>query len=226
MAIKLYEKTKVDNVIAAKSRTTGNETSRYFDLQGFDNGLFILNCATMARTNTAKIEIFGADAADGTGGALIASHEATITSPTKMTIGYVHVNSPSNDDTLTVNGVVFTKKASADAAEREFNVIAELVAQINASVPGVTAAVDNTNYVLLTSTVPGATTITLAASNDTRLVTSGQAAQAFVEVSEQRGKRYVAARVTTNATVILSVDLIRGNARRLPVQQATAAQYP
>lgn len=224
MAIKLYEKTKVDIPIQAVS-LTGNTISKYYDLSGYDRGLFVLNCAVMADEVTAKIEVFGADVAAGTSGALIASHTATITSPLKGTIGYIHVNTPDNDDAVTVNGVTFTKKAAADAVAREFTNVAELVAQITSHVPGVTAAVDNTNYALLTSTVPGATTISITDAA-AKLIPSLRAAQAFVEVQESAGKRFVAAKVTVSAATVCSVTLVRGDARRMPVAQAAGAQYP
>ena len=224
MAIKLYEKTKVDIPVQAVEMT-GDTTSRYYDLNGYDRGLFVLNCAIMADDVTAKIEVFGADVAAGTGGALIASHTATITSPVKGTIGYIHVNNPDNDDEVTVNGVTFTKKASADAAAREFTNVTELAAQITTHVPGVTAAVDNTNYALLTSTVPGETAISITDAAD-KLVPSLRSAQAFVEVDQSAGKRFVAAKVTVSAETVCSVTLIRGDARNLPVTQATGAQYP
>lgn len=224
MAIKLYEKTKVDIPVQAVS-LTGNTTSKYYDLSGYDRGLFVLNCAVMADEVTAKIEVFGADNAAGTSGALITGHTATITSPVKGTIGYIHVNTPDNDDAVTVNGVTFTKKAAADAAAGEFTNVAELVAQITALVPGVTAAVDNTNYALLTSAVPGETTISITDAA-TKLVPSLRAAQAFVEVDESAGSRYVAAKVTVSSATVCSVTLVRGDARNMPVTHAAGARYP
>lgn len=224
MAIKLYEKTKVDIPIQSVA-LDGNTTSKYFDLAGYDRGLFVLNCATIADTETAKLEVFGADEADGTGGALITSHTATITSPVKGTIGYIHVNSPDNDDAVTVNGVTFTKKATKDDAANEFATVADLAAQISAAGLELTAEVDNTDYVLITSTVPGKTTVSITDAA-TKLVPSLKAAQAFVEVDASSGSRYVAAKITTSAEIVCGVTLIRGDARNLPVSQAAGAQYP
>jgi hypothetical protein len=226
MAIKLYEKMKVDIPIQAVA-LTGNATSKYYDLSGYDRGLFVLNCAVMGDTETAKIEVFGADNAAGTSGALIAGHTATITSPVKGTIGYIHVNSPDADDEVTVNGVTFTKKATKDDAANEFVTVADLAAQITAAGIGLTGTVDNTNYVLITSTVPGETVVTITDAA-TKLPPSLRAAQAFVEVDETAGSRYVAAKVTVSASggTVCSVDLIRGDARNMSVHQATGAQYP
>lgn len=224
MATKLYEELKVDIPIQAVA-LNGNTTSEYFDLSGYDRGLFVLNCATIDDTETAKIEVFGADEADGTGGALITSHTATITSPIKGTIGYIHVNTPDNDDAVTVNGVTFTKKASKDDDANEFATVADLVAQITAAGLGLTAEVDNTDYALITSTVPGRKTVSITDAA-AKLVPSLKSAQAFVEVDESAGSRYVAAKVTTSAEIVCSVTLIRGGARNMPVSQATGAQYP
>jgi hypothetical protein len=222
----LHEILKQDVALAPQSLATTNVTSPYFDLSGYDSATFILTAAVMAAAATAKLEVFGAAIAGGSGGALIADHTATITSPTKVTIGYIHVNTPDNDDTVTVNGIVFTKKASVDATAQEFTNIAELVSQINTYVDGVTAAVDNTNYVILTSTDPGKTAITLATTDAAKLVVSSLAGVAVVQVLATAGKRYVAAKVTTVGTIICAVDVIRGHARNLPVTQVTAAQYP
>jgi len=224
MAIKLYERMKVDIPVQAVA-LTGNTTSKYFDLSGYDRGMFVLNCAIMADAETAKIEVFGADNAAGTSGALITSHAATITSPVKGSIGYIHVNSPDTDDAVTVNGVTFTKKTTKDDAANQFATVADLVAQINAAGLGLTAAVDNTNYALITSTVPGKNVVTITDAA-TKLPVSLRSAQAFIEVDESAGYRYVAAKVTVSASTTCSVTLIRGDARNMPVAQATGAQYP
>jgi hypothetical protein len=221
----LFDRLKVDPALVPQSIASTNVTSRYFDLSGYDSAVFVLSAAVMAAAATAKVEVFGSDAADGTGGALIASHTATITSPTKVSVGYIHVNAPDNTDAVTVNGITFTKAAATDNAAREFLNIAALKAQIDAQVPGVKATIDNTNYLIVEPVNPGATTITLF-SDDAKMVVSSRAAVAFVEALSGAGKRYVAAKVTTTATVICGVDLVRGIARRLPVKQATAAQYP
>jgi hypothetical protein len=221
----IRDRIKIDPALTPTSLASTNLTTRYYDLKGYDSALFVLSTAVMAAAATAKIEVFGADVATGVGGALITGHTATITSPTKVTQGYIHVNSPDNDDAVVVNGVTFTKKASVDAAARQFTNIAELRAQIISHVPGVTATIDNTNYLIIDPVNPGALTITLA-SEAAKLVVSSRNAVAFIEALSAAGKRYVAAKVTTTATVICAVDLVRGIARKLPVAQATAAQFP
>ena len=222
----MYDRVKVDPALVPQSIASTNVTSAYYDLSGYDSAIFVLSAAVMAKDATAKVEVFGSDAADGTGAALITSHTATITSPTKVTRGYIHVNSPDNDDTVTVNGVTFTKKSTKDDDAREFTAIAELAAQIILHVPGVTASIDNTAYLIVEAVDPGATTITLTSTDAAKLVVSSLSAVAFVEALSAAGKRYVAAKVTTVGTIICGVGLIRGIARRLPVTQATAAQYP
>jgi hypothetical protein len=224
--IKLYEKTKVDTALTPQALATSNATGPYFDMQGYDSALFILTAAAMASGKTAKIEIMGNSVAGSSGAAAISGYTATITAPTKVTIGKIYVNTPDNDDACTVNGVTFTKKAAKDDDENEFTSVAELVAQINAAGLGLTAAVTDTNYATIISTVPGAVAITLTTTDATKLAISSEEAVAYVEVTESAGKRWLAAKVTTDATITVGVTLIRGLARRLPVTQVVAASYP
>lgn len=224
--VKLYEKVKVDTALTPQAIASSNVTGPYFDMQGYDSALFILTTGAIADGQKATLQIMGNTVAGSSGAAAITDYAAEIESPDDVTIGKIYVNTPDNDDACTVNGVTFTKKAAKDDDENEFTSVAELVAQINAAGLGLTASVTDTNYATIISTIPGAVAITLATTDTTKLAVSTIAAVAYVEVTEGIGKRWLAAKVTTDATITCDVVLIRGLARRLPVTQVVAAAYP
>lgn len=224
--IMLKEKIKVDTALTPQAIASTNVTGPYFDLTGYDSALFILTTGAIADGQKATLQIMGNTVAGSSGAAAITNYAAEIEGANGAAIGKIYVNTPDNDDAVEVNGVTFTKKSTKSDANREFTSVAELVAQINLHVPGVTASVTDTNYATIISTNPGAVTVTLGTNDTTKLAISIVAAAAYVEVPASVGKRWVAAKVTTDDTITCAVTLIRADARKLPVTQVVAAEYP
>lgn len=218
--VTLKEKLKYDAAIPAQSIASGTVTSAYYDTSGYDSSLFILNTGPIADTKKAILQIMENDVAGATGAAELTGYTSTVEAVVKATAMKVYVNTPDNDDAVTINGLTFTKKAAKDDTKREFTTVAELVAQINLWIPGCTASVTDTSYASLISTNPGALAFTAETTDSTKLAVSLEEGIASVEVPEGAGERWLAAKVTTDATIVCSVTLIRGNARKLPVTQA------
>ncbi len=224
--IRAKEKLKIDTALTPQAIASTNVTGPYFDLSGYDAALFILTTGAIADGHKATLQIMGNDVAGSSGAAAITGYAAEIEAVNGATIAKVYVNSPDNDDAVTINGVTFTKKAAKDDSKNQFTTVAELVAQINAGVDGVTASVADTNYALVISTNPGDTVITMSTTDSTKLAVSVVAAVGYVDVPALEDFRWVAAKVTTDATITCDVVVIRYDARRLPVTQAVAAEYP
>jgi hypothetical protein len=222
--IKLYEKLKVDVALQPGAVNDTNVTGPYFDLAGYDSALFMLETGAIADTKKATIQIMGNTQAGSTGAAAITNYAAEIVGSVKAAIAKIHVNTPDNDDAITVNGLIFAKKATKNDASRHFTTGAELAAQITSQCEGLSAS-ESGGYVTIISADPGKTVISLEDAAD-KLVPSTVAAVAFVDVPEGAGKRWVAAKVTTDANITCSVSLVRGHARNLPVVHAAAARYP
>lgn len=221
--ITLREQLKTDLAVTPGAINATAATGPYFDLTGHDSAIFVLTTGAVAAAATAIVQIMGNDVAGSTGAAVITNFAATVTGASKATIAQIVHGSPTNGNTVTINGVVFTDAAATDNDENEFASAADLTAQINAALPGLTAT-DAAGTITIVSKNPGAEVITIA-STGSALVPSTIAATAFVEVPAGI-KRWVAARVTTSANITAEVTVVRGHARNLPVVHAVAGQYP
>jgi len=133
-----------------------------------------------------------------------------------------------DDDTVTINGVVFTKKATGDNEENEFSDGSELETQINAAIEGVTAD-DSTNDVTVTVDDP-TDYMTVEASitsdtSDTRVSVLEASAIAEVHVAELgEGFDHVYLNFddTDAGTVNATVVAVMGNTYHQPVKQPSA----
>ena len=141
--------------------------------------------------------------------------------------------------TITINGLVFTAHATTTTpANREFSIAgndtadaAELVSCINDptyGVPGVTAS-SAADVVTLISTDAGETVITVSsAPDDATCVKATVEAQAFVEIDTRQLDKnndfsHVAAKITTDAAIVVGASILRGNARSTPEQKVGAS---
>ncbi len=242
MKTRIHEDVKIDVGLVSQALDNTNATGKYHSLKDYRSALAILSGGAMAATKTTKIELLQAKDAAGTeakGIPTTADQEATaeITANALVTELTVTLASVLADETITINGLVFTAHATVTTpANREFSIsgddtadAAELVTCINDAtygVPGVTAS--NAGAVItLVSTDPGETVIT-AASTDATFTIATTKAQAFVEVlstllDKINGFTHIAVKVTTTATSNVAVVLARGNARFTPDQKVGAS---
>ncbi|MBO8169968.1 MAG: hypothetical protein H0Z35_12410 [Thermoanaerobacteraceae bacterium] len=230
MVKRISEDMKIDVGLVSQALNNSNVTGRYFDMSKYRKALAVLIGGAMAAGTTSKVEFLQASDANGTGSKVIAGAAATITANANVTAAQVVVGTPANGETVTVNGIVFTKASATNTANREFADAAGLETCINDEtygVPGVTAT-NNAGTVSLVATDPGETTITLSSSDAVNLTCSTIQAVAYVEISASQldltnDFTHVAAKVTTTANTNVAVVLLRGNARFSPSQKVAAS---
>jgi len=231
---RIFEEVKEDIGLIPQSLGSTNATGRWYPMKNYRRVLAHLVCGAIASGGTAVIELDQATDAAGTSAKVITNATATITSNTKCSSVTVALTSTGAGDTVTVsNGitsVTFTQGSSV-VASRTFADAAGLAACINSTgygVLGLKATVSTTN-VIITSSDPGEYTVTVSSTNVGGTITqASQDASAYVEVEasqldQNNGFVYVAAKVTTTATVLCGVSLQRGTPRNLVAQQVGAS---
>jgi hypothetical protein len=225
---------KVDVGLVPQTVNNTNVIGRYFPMKDHTKAMAILQVGAMAATKVVTLEIFEGKTAAGTGGALIAGATCTITANTLVTKATVALASVLNTQTVTINGLVFTAHTNTTTlATRTFSIsgddtadAVELASCINDATYGVSGitAVAATGTITLTSTEPGETLITLAASDSTATLATVEA-QAYVEIDNldlSATFDHIAAKVTSTANGIVSVLLLR-EPRNSPVQKVGAS---
>ncbi len=221
---RLSEEVKFDIGLAPQALDNNNVTGKYFPLAMFFAAVAKLALTAMAAGTTAIVEFLQAQDAAGTNAKGIPTTVgqtaiATITANVLVNEMTVTVGAPNNGDTITINGVVFTKAAATAAATREFADAAGLETCVNSAaygVPGITAS-NNAGVVTLRSTVPGHTAIT-AAKTGAALTLATTLAQAYIDLLREaldttQGYTHVAVKVTTTATSVIGVELLRYRSR-------------
>lgn len=217
----LYEANKIDVALVPQTITNSNVTGRYFSLTDFFKALAILQVGAMAATKVATLELFEGVTAAGTGGVLITGKTATITANTFVKKATITTNTVIAADYVEVNGLRYTAHGTVtDVTLRQFScetgnneTAAQLVICLNDptwGVPGLTASAASA-VVTLGATEPGETLISTVTSGAT-LVLATTEAQAYVEIDGMdltAGFDHVAAKVTSTATGIVSVLLLR-----------------
>jgi hypothetical protein len=225
---RVHECAKIDVALAPVALNNTNTTGKYLGASGYGAMLFILTLATMASTTTAILALFEATDAAGSGAQAITNASATITANTLVTKATVALASVGTGDTVTINGITFTK-GSTVAASRTFADAAGLVlciAHATAGVPGVTGTASSTN-VILTATDPGAVALTVTSTDVGGTVTvATNEALAFVELNTDMlsaGFTHVAPKVTDTSNSVVAVTVLRGHGRFSPVQKVGAS---
>lgn len=235
--MQISKRHKVDVGLISQSLNNTNATGRFYPMGMWRRALAVLLGGAMAATKTTKVELVQATDAAGTGVKAVAGAEATITANTNVTAATLTLATVLADQTVTINGVVFTAHAdTTTAANREFSIagddtadaaaLAGLINNAAYGVPGVTATAAAA-VITLTATDPGETLITATASAATVTVATTQAV-AYVEMDTaaldvDNGFEYVAVKVTTTANTVVGVNLLRGEGRYSPDQKVGAS---
>ncbi len=232
---RITEGLKLDIGVAPVSLASTSKTGDYYSLRDYRRAVGVLTADAMAVTKTAKLELFEAKDAAGTGAQLITGAAATITANTKVSELTIALATVLAAETVTINGLTFTAHATTTTpANREFSISGtdtadgdELATVINDEtfgVPGVTA-VNAAGTLTLTVDDRGATTIT-AASGDATFTIATVKAAASIEVDDfdlSDDYSYVACKVTTDATIVVAAVLQRGDPREGVTQQLAAS---
>lgn len=232
-----YEDLKIDVGLVAQPLDNTNVTGKYHPLAEYREVLAILSGGAMAKTKTTKIELLQATNAAAGDAKAVSGAEALITANTLVTELTITLATVLADETITINGLIFTAHATVTTvASREFSIsgndtadATELCTCINDptyGVPGVTAT-SALGVVTLVSTVPGATLIT-AATTDATFTVATTKAQAYVGIESlvlDAGFSHVAVKVTSTATGTVAVVLIRSKGRKV-ITQKVGASYP
>ena len=230
----LSEGLKVDNAIGPAS-LNGANTGRYFRLDDWRKGLFVVEIGAMAAGATSALQVMEAQDAVPTNAQAITNLTDTITANVHVAEATITCAAIAVADEITINGVTFTAAAAADYPNNVFDQsgnndadAASLAAAINhaAGVPGITATA-NGAVVTLTVTEPGDLYITVANAAVTMTVATVRAV-AYLEVDASMldtadDYTHVALRVTNSAAMVTGATLLRGSGRYNPPAQWVAA---
>lgn len=232
---RMIELAKVDLGVVPQTLNNSNVTGAYYLARDYRRALAVLQVGALAATKTAKVEIFEATDAAGTGAQLITGATATIAANTAVTEMTIALATVLAGDAITINGLVFTAHASATtAANREFSISGNdtadgdaLVTCINDGtygVSGVTAS-NASGTITLKSTIPGETTITAstAASTFTIATTKAQATVDLDGLPLSAGFTHIAAKITSTGNGGVAAVLMRGGARGQITQKVGAS---
>lgn len=237
MPRRISDEIRFDVGIAPFSRTTGNTTGRYYKVDGYHNFLAILQTGAVALTKKAKIELIQATSAAGAGA------KAVTGAPLGEAVGGVLDTAETLTlatvlaaEAITINGLVFTAHATVtNKSLRQFSIggddtvdAAALASCINDpqyGVPGVLATPAAAVITLVPASRYGkAITCTTIPSTITVACTETQAyAEATIHAMDLAGGfKWIACKVTTDATILVGATLLRSHAKHSPVQAVGA----
>jgi hypothetical protein len=227
---RLYDKIKIDAAIAPVSLASTSATSLYYRANEFRKLGFIISAAAIAATKTVVAQVVQATDSAGTSSKNVTSATATITANSKVKRATLTLSGAAATNTCVINGLTFTGAAATSYSDREFIAsgtdtqdAAALVLCVNHAtygVPGVTAS-NASGVVTLTATEPG--DISISVTGGTNITAATLDACAYIEINAEdldknNGFKYAAITVTTDATIVAGVNLIRGDARYSPIQ--------
>lgn len=246
----ISDRYKFDLGLVGQTINNSNVTGPYYDMKGYRKAVAIVVDGAQAVNKTTKIEWLQASALAGTGAKVVkqsnvstgtessATSVASATNLTGATEAVITLANPSNEDTVTINGITFTAHTdTTTAAEREFKIdgdndadavaLAGLINHATYGVPGVTATA-GTATVTLTSTNPGTTVITVTTSNATRIAPSYTKAVLYSEIDIEDldisgGFQFVAPKVTKTGNGVVACVVVREVGTYGPCSQKVAA---
>jgi len=217
---RIIEREKIDTALLPQSIASTNKTGFYLHLSSFRQIVFILLTAAIAAGKSAVIQLMQATDQNGTGAKVITSATVTIAPFVNAVSASIDLTSAANTDVVTVNGTSFTKAAAASGTD--FSTAADLVTAINANVSNVKASASGN--VVTVASIDGKADVNLGKTENAGTITLATVAgMGMVEVEPsdldiENGFEYVAAKVTTDATIICSVQALRGRGRFTPDQ--------
>lgn len=208
----------MDIGLLPQSLATTNATGSYLSLKDFGMIAFVMITGAIAATKTAVLQIMQAKTAAGGSAKALTGATVTVTACDESVSASADLTSVANTDVVTVNGVDFTKAAATDASANEFADADGLVTCINAYFDTLVASAA-TNTVTITS-VDGKADVTLSKTENAGTITLATVSGiGMVEVRAEdldleNGFEYVAAKITTDATIVAGAVAVRSQARR------------
>lgn len=233
---RMIESAKVDLGVVPQTLNNSNVTGSYYAAKDYRRALAVLQVGALAATKTAKIEVFEAQDAAGTGAQLITGAAATIAANAAVTEMTIALASVVADEAITINGMTFTAKATLDTAPVSgiFNIdgndtadavqLAALINDPTYGVSGVTATA-NSGTITLKSTVPGETLLTASSAASTFTIATTKA-QAYVDLDGlplSAGFSHIGCKITSTGNGGVAALLMRGNARGQITQRVGAS---
>jgi len=232
-----YEDSKIDIGLVSQALNNTNITGKYHSLAEFRSALAVLSSGPMAATKTTKIEILEAKNADAGGAQALTGAEALITANTKVTELTITLATVLADETIEINGLIFTAHGTVtDVTLRQFSIAGsdtedavELCVCLNDPVygcPGLKAS-NAAAVITLIAEPPGEAVIT-AASTDATFTIATTKAQAYVDIEGlvlTALFTHIAIKVTTTANSHVAAVLIRYHNRKV-ITQKMGANYP
>ena len=217
----------------------GGVLSKYLPIANCGKLVALVNIDTLALAEAVIVTAVEATSLLGAGAANIATCTCTVTANTKAEKLQITLNTPTVNDTVTINGLVFTAKSAENLAARQFdqsgNVTAQalsLAACINSAlygVPGITAvpAVAVCTLTVNDSTAGGLAVITAVCSDPTKAIPATLNAQALLEIDASAlsgANTHVAVRVAGPVTAHANVVVVQSDLTYAPMVQPVAAQ--
>ncbi len=232
---RMIESAKVDLGVVPQTLNNSNVTGNYYAAKDYRRALAVLQVGALAATKTAKIEVFEAQDAAGTGAQLITGAAATIAANTAVSEMTIALASVANGEAITINDVVFTAHTDTTTpASRQFAIdgdntadaaaLAGLINDETYGVPGITATA-STGTITLKSTVPGETLLTASSAASTFTIATTKA-QAYVDLDGlplSAGFTHIGCKITSTGNGGVAALLMRGNARGPITQRVGAA---
>ena len=238
----LGEILKVDNIVVSQALAPAAQAvSRPYPVGRERKALFVLSvvAATIIDGDILEFGIVDdsivAPAASGDLAALVAAGSPAVMAFQEVTasvrVSVLSIETTlSADGAITINGVVFPYDAAPTPGTGEWDDAAALVIEINTLLPNLFAAVLAGTVVTIISAIAGEQTITMtctvAAILPADILTLEAVAYLEVDMSALTpGAANLVAVVDNPAstgTATVSVALVRGNARYVPVPQAVA----
>lgn len=248
MTAKISELHKTDVAIKPQSLASAATTSEWHSMDGFHDAAFHFSASSMASSKTVKVQLSEARSSTGLGAQVISASTAAIVASIGAAQATVHFTSKVvQGHNITINALTFTGTTDSTAnsgTARTFTVVLgaastrsiisaiNLGAIINSAtlgVPGVTANFTTaSNIVTLVATTAGSVAITAASTaGSTGITVWASKSQAIAETSVNKmtmdsGYKYLKAVLTTDATIVAGMTLIRSRAAKEPVTLALA----
>lgn len=232
---RMHEAAKLDLGVVPQTLNNSNVTGRWFAMKDHRRALGVLQVGALAVTKTAKLEVFEAQDAAGTGAQLVDGAAATVAANADVAEATVVLTSVAGGEAITINGIAFTAHASTTtAANREFSIsgndtadAGELVAVINDPVYGVPGIVASNSgaTVTLRASDPGAAAVTVSSAASTFTIAT-TLALAYVEIDGQAlsdGFDHIACKITSTGNGGVAALLMRGDGRDAIAQHVGAA---
>lgn len=217
----------------------GGVLSKYLPIANCGKLVALVNIDTLALAEQVVVTAVEATSRLGAGAANIATCTCTATANTKVDTLAITMNTPDVNDTVTINGLLFTAKGAEDLTAREFDQSGAVGAQaislaacVNSAlygVPGVTAVAVAAVVTLTVNdpTAGGYDRITAVCSDVGKTIPATLNAQVLLEIDASAlsgANTHVAVRVAGPVTAHANVVVVQSDLKYAPMVQPVAAQ--